>query len=81
MRWYKNLDWIEIAFFLFLGFLGTGGIACLIFLGIGVVQEAAYKEQLMQDCIADGHKEYQCHAIIHGGDGNTGLMPMVIPVH
>lgn len=40
-------------------------LTVIIFLGAGI--EAGRISDLKNQCLADGHKEYECYSMLHGG--------------
>lgn len=64
-------DWIFDNF----GWVVAGLIVVMV---IAIFAEGSYKQRLMEQCMADGKKEYECRALIKQGD--TTYIPIVIPV-
>lgn len=57
------------------------GWICIALIALAVVAmfaDVSYKQKLMDQCMADGKKEYECRALIKQGD--TTYIPIVIPV-
>ena len=40
---------------------------------------AAYKEQLMQQCMKDGRKEYECYSMLRTENHDVVAVPIFIP--
>lgn len=59
-------------------------IATVIFLVCGLVVGACVSintsMRLMDSCLKDGHKEYECHAMIYGGGRLVSSAPIFIPM-
>ena len=66
MRWDK-VDWIFI--FIFIGIF--------IFFGFLSYETGKEKSRLLSMCMADGKKEYECHAML---DDHSQIVPVVVPV-
>jgi hypothetical protein len=50
------------------GKLAVGGFAVIIaLLFVGLWASFTLRNELMQQCLADGHKEYECYSMLTGG--------------
>lgn len=53
--------------------------ALVVVLFVGLHEASKESKRIMDQCIADGHKEYECHAMLDSHEHIT-TMPVVIPV-
>jgi hypothetical protein len=60
---WDNLGWV------------LGGLILLLL--VALIAAGRDRERLVQQCMADGRKEYECRAMFRE---NTTYVPMVIPV-
>lgn len=56
-----------IVLIVFLSFIGL--------LGFAAVSEVRESNRMMAQCMADGHKEYECHSML---DDHSSVIPMPI---
>lgn len=61
--------------------IGLGaGLLCvgvIVLFGFAVVADSKHKDAMLAQCMADGKKEYQCHAML---DDHESVVPVFIPM-
>ena len=55
-------------------------VSFIVLIGMVVVYDSDHKERLMQQCMEDGKKEYECESMLRKPQSNIVPMPVVIPV-
>lgn len=68
-------DWIEDHLGWILAFLIAGIVFAVV---IGVRENIDQANRFIADCVADGHKQYECQAMWRAGDSH--MVPAVIPM-
>ncbi len=56
---YRVEQWLDVAFYTFIA-------GVLLLLLVAVLRGAIRDEELYAHCIADGHKDYECEAMLRG---------------
>lgn len=71
---------IEKLFLDYFGWVLAG--VFLVLIGLAVIgMKAEYKDlnRLMVQCLADGHKEYECASLLRRGHRGGASIPIIIP--
>lgn len=62
------MNWLERFYWQREGWIMAGIMVCGILFLVLIVILAVYQEsRLMEDCLQDGRKEYECRGILRGG--------------
>lgn len=80
----RDIDWTDLFLQGILWLAGGFCASCAALLVYSAVVEAprdrAREAALFAECLADGHKEYQCVAMLRRPDLGGGVVPIVIPM-
>jgi len=81
---YRRVRAMQLASWLRDYWIGIAGLALAIagiaWIGALVERDARYEQKLMADCLADGHKEYQCVSLLRKpSSDSTTVVPIYIP--
>ena len=60
--------------------ISIAAAALLVFCIVGVIQDDKKDQWLLQQCILDGKKEYECILMIRRSKPDFVPMPMLVPV-
>jgi len=75
------MDWLEDWFPGFCLVMIAIMLIGIVLLIIGAYQGIMYDRELMQKCMDDGRKEYECRSMIHGRNNNTPMpVPIIVPM-